>query len=180
MVALLQVMKTIPGDFRIPIVAAFHLHRSDGGRFAEHLDLKTPLTVVEAREKSRLKPGHIHVAPADYHLLVERDGTMTLSTDPKVNWARPSIDVLFESAARAWGDQVIGVILSGANDDGARGMKLISEMGGVCLAQDPDTAQSRYMPQAAIEAAAIERVHEPERLGIELTELARKGRCHDA
>ena len=179
MAALLQVMKAIPADFQLPMVAAFHLHKSDGGRFAEHLDLKTPLTVVEAREKSRIEPGHIHVAPADYHLLVERDGTLTLSADKKVNWARPSIDVLFESAARAWGDEVIAVILSGANSDGAAGLKLISEMGGLCIAQDPDTAQSRYMPLAAIEMAAVERVLDPEQIGEALVALAGKARPHD-
>jgi two-component system chemotaxis response regulator CheB len=115
------------------------------------------------------------VAPADYHLLVERDGTLALSVDPKVNWARPSIDVLFESAARAWADAVVAVILSGANDDGARGMKTIRALGGLCIAQDPDTAESPVMPRAAIALACIEHVVTPDEIGELLVGIGQAG-----
>jgi len=156
----------------LPLLLAFHLHKTDGGRFAEHLALRTGIPVSDAFDKESIRPPHVYVAPADYHLLVERGGGLALSIDPRVNCARPSIDVLFESAARVWADSVIGVILSGANDDGARGMKLIGDLGGFCIVQDPDTAASRVMPQSAIDLAGFEHVLAPAEIGDMLVRLA--------
>jgi two-component system, chemotaxis family, protein-glutamate methylesterase/glutaminase len=154
------------------VLLAVHLHKSDRGRFAAHLDDRIAMRAREAEDKMQATPACVHVAPADYHLLVEHDGSLSLSVDPKVNWSRPSIDVLFETAARAYADGLIGVILSGANDDGAQGMRLIRDLGGLCLAQDPATAQSPTMPQAAIDRADIQLVLSPEDLGRHLLELA--------
>lgn len=176
--ALLTVLGQLPKSYPLPVVIAQHLHNTDGGRFAEHLDDSLAIRVVQARDKERIAAGHAYVAPADYHLLLERDGTLALSVDPKVNWSRPSIDVLLESAARAWGDAVIGVILSGASTDGAVGMRCIREHGGFCVAQDPDTAESPLMPRAAIEAARVENVLAPVGIGallLQLTEACPKG-----
>lgn len=171
--ALLELMGALPAAFALPMLLAQHLHRSDGGRFAAYLDGQVALKVREASDKERLEPGHLFTAPANYHLLVEPDGaTLALSTDPKVNWARPSIDVLFESAARAFGDALIAVILSGASDDGARGMAVIQELGGRCVAQDPATAESPLMPRAAIDRAGIETALPPAEIGALLGELA--------
>ena len=169
--ALLTLLSRLPDGFGLPLIVAHHLHKTDGGGFAEHLASRLSLPVGEALDKQPLEPGHVHVAPADYHLLVEREGTLALSVDPRVNWARPSIDVLFESAARAWADAVVAVILSGANDDGARGMKLIRELGGLCIAQAPETAESPVMPRAAIALARIEHVLVPDEIGALLAEL---------
>jgi two-component system chemotaxis response regulator CheB len=173
--ALLAVLEPIPADFPLPILVALHLHKTDGGRFAEHLAGSVSIAVSEALDKEVIEPSHLYVAPADYHLLVERGGSIALSIDPKVNWARPSIDVMFESAARAWADAVIGVILSGANDDGARGMKVIADLGGACIAQDPDTADSPVMPRSAIELARIETVLPPACIGELLLRLGHTG-----
>jgi two-component system chemotaxis response regulator CheB len=173
--ALLAVLEPIPADFPLPILVALHLHKTDGGRFAEHLAARAAIAVSEACDKEVIEPAHLYVAPADYHLLVERGGSIALSIDPKVNWSRPSIDVTFESAARAWADAVIGVILSGANDDGARGMKVIADLGGACIAQDPDTADSPVMPRSAIELARIETVLPPAGIGELLLRLGRAG-----
>lgn len=161
MEALLQVLEPIPRTFPIPVLVVQHLHVNDEGRFAEHLDSRANLQVLEARDKTCLEPGHVYIAPADYHMLVEREMTVALSVDPKVNWARPSIDVLFESAARVWGRRLIGVILSGANEDGTLGMKRIRDLGGFCIAQDPETAQRPVMPLTPIERGYIDIVLEP-------------------
>lgn len=105
----------------------------------------------EADEKEEIENGVVYFAPPNYHLLIERDHTFSLSADRRVNFARPSVDVLFESAANAYGSELIGVILTGANNDGARGLKKIKDMGGLTIVQDPASAEARYMPEAAIE-----------------------------
>jgi two-component system chemotaxis response regulator CheB len=163
--ALLAVLGHLPDDLERPLIVAHHLHKTDGGSFAEHLASRVPFPVVEARDKLAIERGRVYVAPADYHLLVERDNTFALSVDPRVNCSRPSVDVLFESAARAWADAVVAVVLSGANEDGARGMKLIRDFGGLCIAQAPDTAESSIMPRSAIELARIEHVLTPHQIG---------------
>jgi two-component system chemotaxis response regulator CheB len=129
------------------------LHRSKNGPdyLAALLQNSCPLTVKEAQDKEPLLPGQVLVAPADYHLLVE-PGFCVLSTDEPVEWSRPSIDVLFESAADAHGQGVIGVILTGANADGARGVARIRQRGGLVVVQDPQTAEGGMMPEAAIQA----------------------------
>jgi two-component system, chemotaxis family, protein-glutamate methylesterase/glutaminase len=169
--ALLAILDHLPERFPVPLLVVHHLHKSDGGGFCEHLASRSRLPVSEALDKEAVEAGHIYIAPADYHLLVEREGTFALSVDPKVNWARPSIDVLFESAAWAFGDQLVGVILSGANDDGALGMKRIRDARGLCIAQDPATADSRIMPEAAIRLASIEVILPPAEIGLRLARL---------
>ena len=171
--ALLTVLGRLPADYPLPIVIAQHLHKTDGGRFSEHLNSSLVLQVVQAGDKMCIVAGHAYVAPADYHVLIEREGTLALSVDPKVTWSRPSIDVLFESAARAFGDAVVGVILTGASSDGAFGLRLIREHGGLCIAQDPGSADSTAMPRAAIEAAPVEIVLEPEQIGALLLRLTK-------
>ncbi|HEX6894684.1 MAG TPA: chemotaxis protein CheB, partial [Bryobacteraceae bacterium] len=103
------------------------------------------------------RPGTVYIAPANYHLLVEKD-SLALSTESPVGWARPSIDVLFESAADAWGERVIGVILTGANSDGSLGLARIKEAGGLTIAQDPSEAEFPVMPRAAMAASRIDHV----------------------
>lgn len=174
--ALVALLGRLPGEFPMPVLVAQHLHPTDGGDFADYLASQLTLPVTVAIDKEMPAPSHVYVAPANYHLLVERGGTLALSVDPKVNWSRPSIDVLFDSAARAWADATIGVILSGANADGAQGMKLIREVGGKPIAQDPTTADCPYMPQAAIECAQIDCVLPPAEIGEMLVALSRPGR----
>jgi two-component system chemotaxis response regulator CheB len=142
-------------------------HRSPdplGLGLASLLQAATPLPVEEATDKEPIRGGHVYLAPADYHLLVE-PGQFTLSVDARVNFARPSIDVLFESAADAYGAAVIGVLLTGANEDGAAGLARIEERGGFALVEDPDTAQRREMPAAGLAATAGATVLPVERIG---------------
>ena len=171
MAALLPILDRLPGTFRPPVIVVTHLHKTDGGRFAEHLARRARLPVVEATDKLALAPRRVHVAPADYHLLVERAGTLALSIDPRVNWSRPSIDVLLESAARAFGPGLVAVILSGANADGARGLGRVRQLGGRCVVQDPATASAPEMPRAAIASAGVEEVLAPDAIGAALAAL---------
>ncbi len=158
MEALSAMLASLPADFPIPILVVNHLHASDGGRFAAQLARALHLPVSEARDKQPIEPPHVLTAPADYHLLVEDDETLSLSIDRRVSWTRPSIDVLFESAARVWADALVCVVLSGANDDGARGARYVKSLGGLAVAQDPSTTRFPVMPQAAIDLAEIDLV----------------------
>ncbi|TSA40854.1 MAG: chemotaxis protein CheB [Betaproteobacteria bacterium] len=169
--ALGVILSALPKDFALPVLAVQHLHPSDDSSFALHMAQATRLPVIEPRDKEQIEHGRVYTAPANYHMLVERDGTIGLSVDERVNWSRPSIDVLFESAALAWGKTVVAVILSGANADGAKGMLAVKAAGGFTIAQDPADAESRVMPQAAIDAGAIDEVLSVEEIGILLAEL---------
>ncbi len=172
MEALCAMLVSLPADFPIPILVVNHLHASDGGRFAAHLTRALHLPVSEARDKQPIEPPHVLTAPADYHLQVEGDKTLSLSADPRVNWTRPSIDILFESAAREWADALVCVVLSGANDDGAQGARIVKSLGGLAVAQDPSTARFPVMPQAAINLAEIDHVLPPADIGSLLLDFA--------
>lgn len=158
---LLALLSVLPPDYQLPILVCAHLHVSDDGVYARQLDAHSALTVIEVCDKQPIEPGVVHVAPANYHLLVERSRTLALSTTAKVHWARPSIDVLFESAAHVFTTSLVGILLSGANDDGAAGLCIIRDLGGLTIVQDPATAEQPEMPRAAIERRAAGRVLSP-------------------
>jgi two-component system chemotaxis response regulator CheB len=155
--ALKVLLSGLPKEFRPPIVIVQHRGKTTNDELANLLEAQTTLPVSEPNDKEALEDGHVYVAPADYHLLVER-GSLALSIDAPVNHARPSIDVLFESAAEAYGSGVIGVVLTGANQDGARGCARIKEQSGVVLVQDAKDAESSAMPAAAIAATTVDKV----------------------
>ena len=163
--ALGRLLSDLPPEFEPPVVIAQHRHPdSQLGPLVHLLQQKTRRAVVEAEDKLAIEPGHVYVAPPDYHLLVER-GSLALSVDDRVRFARPSIDVLFESAADAYGDGVIGIILTGANDDGALGLARIKERGGIAVIQDPAEATRRAMPDAAIATTAADAILPLEEIG---------------
>ena len=171
----LEVLRTIlaalPPDLDAALVVAQHRaadSRPNGLR--DLLGAVTRLRVVEACDKDTLVPGTAYVAPPDYHLLVD-EGSLALSTDEPVQYARPSIDVLLESAGESYRDRCVGVVLTGANDDGARGLARVSELGGVAIVQDPATATRAEMPRAALAAVPTATVAAPERVAELLTEL---------
>lgn len=169
--ALAAVLEALPPEFDVPI--AIVQHRSTAGDaelFERSLARHSALEVVAAGDKDPLAPGRVYVGPADYHLIVER-GHLALSTDELVQFARPSIDVLFESAAHAYGARVVGVLLTGVNEDGAAGLERIAAEGGLTVAQDPATAERPQMPAAAIARGAARRVLPLERIGTFLAEL---------
>lgn len=173
MAAMEQIFSVLPEDFPVPIVVAQHRYRTSGEALPNFLRRHSKLSVVDADDKQWIQPGHVYLAPADYHLLVDRGGELSLSIDAAVAFSRPSIDVLFESAADAYPGGVIGVVLTGANADGARGAKRIKERGGFVVVQDPQTAESAEMPQAAIDATRVDRILPLNRIGPFLVELCR-------
>jgi len=152
--ALLEILPRLPGDFPWPLLIVVHLHPRQEGGFVELLDQRCSLRVKEAEDKESPAPGHVYFAPADYHLLLEPDQTLSLSAEEKVRFSRPSIDVLFESAAQACRSRLMGVILSGTGNDGAEGLCRISGQGGRSVVQDPAGAEHPAMPQAALDALA--------------------------
>lgn len=142
----------LPEKFPLPIVVVQHEKSDSENLLSEILDRQSALSVKTAEEKEKLKGGVVYICPADYHLLIEEDKTLSLSADPKVNFARPSIDVLFDTAARAYGDQLLAVVLTGASSDGSSGLVKVMEYGGYSIVQDPETAYSSLMPASAIAA----------------------------
>lgn len=146
----------LPAAFPIPILIVQHIGAETGDGLARLLDRQSALRVKEADEQDVLMPGTVYLAPANYHLLVEADGLLSLSADPPVSYARPSIDVLFESAAEAFGAQLIGIVLTGANSDGSRGLTRIKRKGGIAIVQDPDDAEAAQMPLAALAATSVD------------------------
>jgi two-component system, chemotaxis family, protein-glutamate methylesterase/glutaminase len=163
--ALGRLLSDLPPEFEPPVVIAQHRHPdSQQGTLMQLLQQKAHGAVVEAEDKLAIEPRHVYIAPSDYHLLVER-GSLALSVEERVRFARPSIDVLFESAADAYGDGVIGIILTGANDDGALGLARIKEQGGIAVIQDPAAATKRAMPDAAIATTAADAVLPLEEIG---------------
>jgi two-component system chemotaxis response regulator CheB len=149
--ALETLLPGLPAGLPLPLAVVVHRGRFGDDSLAEHLQKFSALALREVEDKDRRTPGRVFLAPADYHLLVEGDH-FALSADGLVNHARPAIDVLFESAAEACGPRVLGIVLTGANDDGARGLAAIHARGGLTLVQDPATAESRAMPAAAVAA----------------------------
>lgn len=147
--ALGTLLAALPETLAAPLVLVQHRARESEGLLAELLQQTTPRPVRDVEDKEPIVPRTVYVAPPDYHLLVE-DGHLSLSTDAAVRYSRPSIDVTFSSAAEALGRHVLGVVLTGANDDGARGVRRVVDRGGRALVQDPATAEVRTMPEAAI------------------------------
>ncbi|MBI4649358.1 MAG: chemotaxis protein CheB [Bacteroidia bacterium] len=145
-----------PSDFPVPIVIVQHFHPNQGEFFIKYLDSCCNMNILEASDKEMIKKGNIYFAPPNYHLLIEENYTFSLNVDAKVNFSRPSIDVLFYSAADAYSSSLIGIIMTGANDDGSRGIRYIKERGGVTIVQDPDTAEVFTMPLAAVESSKID------------------------
>jgi two-component system, chemotaxis family, protein-glutamate methylesterase/glutaminase len=148
--ALLKMLPSIDKKFSIPIVIILHRSSSTDNGLTELLLTKTVLHIKEADEKDRLRPGWIYLAPADYHLLLEEDGTLSLDASEKINYSRPSIDVSFISAAEVYKEGLTAVLLSGANSDGANGMKTVKQFGGRTVVQDPLEAVVSYMPEQAL------------------------------
>jgi two-component system chemotaxis response regulator CheB len=171
--ALGRVLSLLPADFQPTLAIAQHRTPDVAGDgLAGSLAAVSPLPVREVDDKDELRPGTVYVAPADYHLMIERSH-FELSVDAPVAYSRPSIDVLFESAADAFRDGVVGVLLTGANADGTAGLRRIRDFGGTTLVQDPHTAERPEMPESAIRAGVADRV-----LPLEGIAAALVGRTH--
>lgn len=161
----LKVLPKLKRGSTISIIIVMHRKNTYDFSLSNLLSTKTNWIVVEADEKQRLMPDCIYLAPADYHLLIENDHTLSLDVSEKVNYSRPSIDVTFESAADIYGSELAVVLLSGANDDGVEGMKKVKAMGGLTIAQDPGTAAVAYMPQHAVDNVVVDYIMAPDEIG---------------
>jgi two-component system, chemotaxis family, protein-glutamate methylesterase/glutaminase len=160
----------LPADFEAPVTVVQHRSHHADNLLATLLQDATSLKVVEIEDKEPLTPGSVYIAPANYHVLVE-DGYLSLTTDPLVRFSRPSIDVTFFSAADTYLSSTIGVVLTGANDDGARGLRHIVDRGGRAVVQDPATAESPVMPHAAQRAVPEADIVPLERLADHLVRI---------
>jgi two-component system chemotaxis response regulator CheB len=169
--AMSTLLASLPEEFSIPIVVVQHRSKDSDRLLVQLLQDATGLKVCEIEDKDVLRAGTVHVAPADYHVLVE-SGHLSLTLEEPVRFSRPSIDVMFASAADAYGPATIGVILTGANEDGARGLADIVKRGGCALIQDPKTAEIRIMPEAALKATPTAEVLSLDHLASRLIELA--------
>jgi two-component system chemotaxis response regulator CheB len=168
--ALVEVIGDLPASFPVPIVVVQHRYRTSNESLPAYIRRHAHLDVVDAEDKQPIEPGCVYLAPANYHLLVET-GELSLSVDEAVAFSRPSIDVLFESAADAYGEELIGIVLTGANADGAHGAARIKERGGFVIVQDPETAEAAAMPRAAIASVSVDRILPLDRIGPYLVEL---------
>lgn len=148
---LLRIIPLLRREMNISVLIVMHRMASSEEVLLDVLDARTSFEVKEVDDKDELQKGVIYIAPADYHVLVEKGLSLTLDDSEKVNFSRPSIDVTFESAAMACGASLIAVLLSGANADGALGLKRVKEKGGVIIIQDPASADFPYMPERALE-----------------------------
>ena len=153
--ALQVLLAGLPAEFPLPLVIVQHRGKESEIGLCEFLTQCSSLPVTEPEDKEPILPGHVYLAPRDYHLLIE-NGSFALSTQPPVAFARPSIDVLFESAADEYEERAIGVILTGANHDGARGLAAIKSRAGLTLVEDPAFAACREMPEAAIASSRVD------------------------
>lgn len=169
--ALKSILLTLPASFPVPIAAALHRHKESDDAMIDFLQDDISMPITEVIDKEPIEPGHVYLAPADYHLFVE-DDHFSLSIDELVLYARPSIDVLFESAAESFGDKVIGVVLTGANQDGARGAGKIKQQGGRIIVEDPDLAECAIMPRATLQAVQVDYIRPIGEIGPLLRELA--------
>ncbi|MEP7106975.1 MAG: chemotaxis protein CheB [Ferruginibacter sp.] len=156
--ALKFICTALTADFSMPIIIVQHISSRSDNQWITLLNDISNLNIKEADEKEKIEKGNIYIAPPNYHLMIERNRTLSLTIDARINFARPSIDVLFESAAEACKNSLIGVVLTGSNSDGTAGLKKIKEYGGLTIVQDPGTAESAFMPASAIAAVKVDYV----------------------
>lgn len=155
--ALQTILSGLSPDFPVPLALVQHRSKSGRDLLGLVLQQQTFLRIRDVEDKDELRPGYLYVAPADYHLLID-EGQCALALDPPVNFSRPSIDVLFESAAAAYGSRVVAIVLTGSNSDGALGALKVKQGGGIVIVQDPAECESNVMPLAAMAAATVDYV----------------------
>jgi two-component system chemotaxis response regulator CheB len=170
--ALSTIIPVLPAAFPLPVIVVQHLSPHSDNYTIHYLDNISGIRVKEIDEKEKIMPGIVYAAPPNYHALVEEDETFSLSVEDRINYARPSIDVLFESAADVYERRLIGVILTGANNDGSKGLKKIKDQGGLTVVQDPNTAEVDGMPRAALETTTVDHILQLEEIGPFLVKMA--------
>ncbi|MCD6346874.1 MAG: chemotaxis protein CheB [Bacteroidales bacterium] len=169
--ALARVLPVLPKDFPVPVFIVQHISASSDSYLIEYFDRMCRIRVKEAEDKEQVRPGTVYFAPPDYHLLIEEDFSLSLSNAEKINYSRPSIDVLFETAVWAYGQGLIGLIMTGANEDGAIGLSQIKASGGFTIVENPKTASVPRMPEAAIEKCQVDLILNVGEIGKRINKL---------
>lgn len=171
--ALEAIIPHLPKDFPLAVLIVLHIGDHKNDSFIYNLSKKCKVIVKEADEKEEIKAGTVYFAPPNYHLLIENDSCIALSTDPKIHHSRPSIDVLFESAAWHYKNLLIGVLLTGLNQDGAQGIKEIQKFGGITMVEDPETAIATIMPASAIKIMKPDYILKLDQIPLKIKELSK-------
>ena len=159
-----KILSKLNDGFSIPIILCLHRLKHVRSGLVEGLNLKSKIKVYEPFDKDKIMNGRAYLAPSNYHLMIEFDGSIALSTEETLNHSRPSIDYTFSSAAQAYRDKCVGILLTGANKDGAMGLKEIQNKKGYTIVQDPDTCDIKTMPQAAIRLFQPDKIMNPEQI----------------
>jgi len=168
---ILEMIRKLDEDLAVPILLVLHRKAHSTNILQALLQQLTPVEVIEIDDKTEIEPNKIYITPADYHLLFEDRKIMSLDSSEKMNYSRPSIDVTFKSAAEIYGENLIGVLLSGANADGVEGLSYIKKNGGKVWIQDPKTAEVEYMPRQAVEQIKYDMIIRPDDLPIYINQL---------
>ncbi|MCF8366260.1 MAG: chemotaxis protein CheB [Bacteroidales bacterium] len=172
--ALGKILPALPENFVLPLIIVQHVSPQSDNYMIRHFDSISKIKVKEADEKEEIIPGVAYFAPPNYHLLIEENRTFSLSTEGRVNYSRPSVDVLFESAIYAYCSGLVGIILTGANNDGSKGLKMIKDCGGLAIVQEPSSAEVSAMPEAAIKLSKVDYILKLEEIGPLLVKLSKE------
>jgi two-component system chemotaxis response regulator CheB len=159
-----KILNSLPPKFPMPVFLCLHRLKHVRSGFVEVLSIKSGIPVIEPFDKESIKPGRAYLAPSNYHMYVELGNKIALSTEDTVNHSRPSIDLSFITAAMVYRDKLIGIILSGANRDGAYGLKRVKDHGGLCIVQDPDDCEFRTMTEASLQATPVDHILNTEQI----------------
>lgn len=170
---LMKILPQLKKDFPVPVIVILHRNTTADSALTELLASRTILSVKEADDKEMLLPGYLYIAPPDYHLLMEADGSISLDDSEKVHYCRPSIDVSFISAAVAYKEGAMAILLSGANADGAEGIRTIKESGGYTVVQEPEEASVAYMPEQALLTNAVDFIKNSEQITVLLNSIVK-------
>ena len=170
---IVSILTALGKNYPMPVVVVLHRNGGFESSLEDLLSSRTNQAIKEVEEKDFLNPGFVYICPADYHVLLEEDGSFSLDYSERVNFSRPSIDVTFRSAADVYGEGVIALILSGGNADGAEGMQYVKQRGGYTIVQDPDTAEVPYMPKQALLRMTVDVIAATEELPAIVRSLGR-------
>jgi two-component system chemotaxis response regulator CheB len=169
---IVKILEKLQKDLSLAIVIIVHRKKTSDASLTNLFNNKSAILVTEADEKEQIMPGRVYLAPADYHLLIENDGTFSLDMSEKIQFSRPSIDVTFESAADVYGQSLAALLLSGANSDGAQGLLTIANCGGITIVQNPASAEIDFMPKAAIFKTVVDYILETKDLPDFINEMS--------
>ncbi len=169
-----KILSSLPTNFKYPVFLCLHRLKHVRSGFIEALEIKSKLPIVEPEDKTIIKKGVVYLAPSNYHMYIDYTQRFSLSTEPAVNYSRPSIDLSFFSASASYREKLVGIILSGANKDGAKGIESVKKLGGLTIVQDPKEAQIKTMPNSAIELIKPDYVLTTDKICKFLNELNKK------